>query len=64
VAQIEGRRPVIEALRAKRPITEILVASGARVGGALAEIVQLAERRGVAVREIPRRELEEKAERA
>jgi 23S rRNA (guanosine2251-2'-O)-methyltransferase len=62
VAQIEGRRPVIEALRAKRPITEILVASGARVGGALAEIVQLAERRGVTVREIPRRELEEKAE--
>jgi 23S rRNA (guanosine2251-2'-O)-methyltransferase len=62
VAQIEGRRPVIEALRAKRPIQEILVASGARVGGALAEIVQLAERRGVTVREIPRRELEEKAE--
>ena len=62
MAQIEGRRPVIEALRAKRPIREILVASGARVGGALAEIVQLAERRGVTVREIPRRELEERAE--
>ena len=61
MAQIEGRRPVIEALRAKRPIQEILVASGARVGGALAEIVKLAERRGVQVREIPRRELEERA---
>lgn len=62
MAQIEGRRPVIEALRAKRPITEILVASGARVGGALAEIVKLAERRGVQVREIPRRELDERAQ--
>jgi 23S rRNA (guanosine2251-2'-O)-methyltransferase len=62
VAQIEGRRPVVEALRAKRPLDEILVASGARPGGALAEIVKLAERRGVRVREIPRRELEDRAE--
>ena len=62
MAQIEGRRPVIEALRARRPIDEILVASGARVGGALAEIVKLAERSGVRIREVPRRELEERAE--
>lgn len=62
MAQIEGRRPVIEALRAKRPIQEILLASGARVGGALAEIVKLAERRGVQIREIPRRELDERAQ--
>ena len=60
-AQIEGRRPVIEALRAKRPIDEILVASGTREGGALAEIVRLAQRRGVRVREVTRRELEDRA---
>jgi 23S rRNA (guanosine2251-2'-O)-methyltransferase len=59
--QIEGRRPVIEALRAKRPIEEIFVAAGARHAGALAEILKLAQRRGVRVREIARRELEERA---
>jgi 23S rRNA (guanosine2251-2'-O)-methyltransferase len=61
VTQIEGRRPVIEALRGRRPIDEILVASGAKVGGTLAEIVRLAQRTGVRVREIPRKELEERA---
>jgi 23S rRNA (guanosine2251-2'-O)-methyltransferase len=61
-SQIEGRRSVIEALRARRPIEEILVASGSKSGGALAEIVKLAERRGVRVREVPRRELEARAQ--
>jgi 23S rRNA (guanosine2251-2'-O)-methyltransferase len=59
--QIEGRRPVIEALRARRQLTEILIASGSQ-GAALGDIVNLAERRGVPVREIPRREIEERAE--
>jgi 23S rRNA (guanosine2251-2'-O)-methyltransferase len=62
VSQIEGRRPVIEALRARRPIDEILVASGTKMGGALSEIMRLAERRGVRVREVTRRELDERAE--
>ncbi len=60
--QIEGRRPVIEALLARRPIDEILVASGSKAGGAIAEITKLAEQRGVRIREIPRRELEERAQ--
>jgi 23S rRNA (guanosine2251-2'-O)-methyltransferase len=58
VNQIEGRRPVIEALRAKRPIDEIVIASGAKYGGVLAEIVRLARQRGVPVREVPRRDLD------
>ncbi len=56
--QIEGRRPVIEALRARRAIAEVLIAEGSRPSGALAEIVRLANSRGVKVREVPRRELE------
>jgi 23S rRNA (guanosine2251-2'-O)-methyltransferase len=58
VSQIEGRRPVIEALRAKRPISEIVIASGAKYGGVLAEIVRLARRSGVPVREVPRKDLD------
>jgi 23S rRNA (guanosine2251-2'-O)-methyltransferase len=60
--QIEGRRPVIEALRAKRAISEVLIAEGSRPSGALAEIVRLAQRAGVTVREIPRRDLEARAQ--
>ncbi len=62
MTQIEGRRPVIEALRAKRPIEEILIAAGSKPSGALAEIVRLANSRGVTVREVPRKELESRAE--
>lgn len=59
--QIEGRRPVIEALRARRPIDEIVIAAGSKPAGVLAEIVRLAKRRGVSVREVPRREIETRA---
>lgn len=59
--QIEGRRPVLEALRAGESIDEILLASGGRSAGVLAEIVELAERRGVRLRRVPRRELESRA---
>jgi 23S rRNA (guanosine2251-2'-O)-methyltransferase len=62
VSQIEGRRPVIEALRARRPIDEIVIASGAKHGGVLAEIVKLAKRSGVPVREVPRIEIEKRAQ--
>jgi 23S rRNA (guanosine2251-2'-O)-methyltransferase len=62
VSQIEGRRPVIEALRAKRAISEVLLAEGSKPSGALAEIVRLAHRHGVPVREIPKKELESRAQ--
>lgn len=57
-AQLEGRRPVIEALRAGRAVNEILLASGARGSKAVAEIRELAERARVPVTEVPKRELE------
>jgi 23S rRNA (guanosine2251-2'-O)-methyltransferase len=60
--QIEGRRPVIEALRSKREIAEILIAQGTKPGGAIAEIVRLARSRGVPIRELPKRQLEEMAQ--
>ncbi len=56
--QIEGRRPVLEALRAGRPIDELLISGGSRSAGALAEIEKLAEASGVRIRRMPRRELD------
>ena len=50
---IEGRRPVVEALRAGRPMDRILLASG--VGrAALGDLLDLAQRRGVEVQTVPR----------
>jgi 23S rRNA (guanosine2251-2'-O)-methyltransferase len=46
---IEGRNPVIEALRAGRPISKILVDRNAQLHGAAAQILQLAKSRGVMV---------------
>jgi 23S rRNA (guanosine2251-2'-O)-methyltransferase len=50
---IEGRRPVLEALRAGRAVDRILLASG--VGrAAVADLLDLARRRGVQVETVPR----------
>jgi 23S rRNA (guanosine2251-2'-O)-methyltransferase len=50
---IEGRRPVLEALRAGRPVDRVLLASG--VGrAALGDLLDLAQRRGVEVQTVPR----------
>lgn len=59
--QVEGRRPVVELLRTDRPVEAVLVAAGSREAGAVAEIRRLAEGRGVEVREVPRRRIEELA---
>ncbi len=53
-----GRHAVLEALRAQRPIEEILVARGVHPRGALSELMALAEKAGVQVREVPRGELD------
>ncbi|HEV2919499.1 MAG TPA: 23S rRNA (guanosine(2251)-2'-O)-methyltransferase RlmB [Actinomycetota bacterium] len=50
---IEGRRPVVEALRAGRPMDRILLASGAG-RAALGDLLDLAQRRGVEVQTVPR----------
>jgi 23S rRNA (guanosine2251-2'-O)-methyltransferase len=51
---IEGRRPVLEALRSGRPVDRVLVAAGAGAHGALADLQALARERGVRVESVPR----------
>ncbi|HEX9775231.1 MAG TPA: 23S rRNA (guanosine(2251)-2'-O)-methyltransferase RlmB [Actinomycetota bacterium] len=60
--QLEGRQAVREAMRAGRRIERLSVAAGARVQGALAEIVELAAETGVPVERVPRAVLDERAE--
>lgn len=60
VTQIEGRRPVLEALRSGRPLLRVLVAAGA-TGAALAEIARLAGARGVPLEQRPAAELGRRA---
>jgi 23S rRNA (guanosine2251-2'-O)-methyltransferase len=50
---IEGRRPVVEALRAGRPMDRILVASGAG-RAALGDLLDLARQRRIEVQTVPR----------
>lgn len=52
---------MLEALRSGREIHEVLVAAGVRDRGPIAEILRLAEERGVPVREVPRTEIRERA---
>lgn len=54
--QIEGRRPVLEALRAGRPLRRVLVSRGE--GETLDEIITLARSRGVPVDMVPRVEMD------
>ena len=52
---IEGRNPVIEALRAGRPISKILMDRNAQLHGAAAQILQLAKGKGVMVELVDKR---------
>jgi 23S rRNA (guanosine2251-2'-O)-methyltransferase len=61
VALIEGRQPVREALRAGREVKRILIADGAQIKGALAEILELARERKVNVERVPRAAIERRA---
>lgn len=58
---IVGRNPVLEALRAGRPVERLLVAKGAS-GAAIDEIVALARRSGLTVQFDDRRRLDRLAE--
>jgi 23S rRNA (guanosine2251-2'-O)-methyltransferase len=57
---IEGRRPVLEALRAGRPVDKVMLASGAG-RAALGDLLDLARRRGVEVETVPRSLIEAEA---
>jgi 23S rRNA (guanosine2251-2'-O)-methyltransferase len=44
---IEGRNPVLEALKSERPISKVLLAAGGGRHGVIAEILHLASERGI-----------------
>lgn len=54
--QVEGRHPVLEALKSGREINKIMVAEGSE-GGSLKEILALARERGIVVQRVPRAKL-------
>ncbi len=56
--QVEGRNPVLEALRGPREVHVVHIASGVGRKGALAEILTACERQGVPVREVSRERLD------
>lgn len=51
---IEGRNPVIEALKAGRPINKITLVSNFERGAAISEILRLAWEKGIPVEYVPR----------
>lgn len=51
--RVEGRMPVLEALKSGREFRRIVVAQGAR-GQAVAEVMSIARARGIRVDEVPR----------
>ena len=55
---VEGRRAVIEALRAGREISQILMQDDAKLGPQLREIVFLADNAGISVEAVSRRDLD------
>jgi 23S rRNA (guanosine2251-2'-O)-methyltransferase len=58
--QIEGRNPVLEALKAGREINKLLVARGNREGS-IREVLALARQRGLIVQEVDRSRLDDLA---
>jgi 23S rRNA (guanosine2251-2'-O)-methyltransferase len=58
---VEGRRPVLEALRSGRPVERVVVAAGGAERGTLAELLALAAKRGVPVETVPRSVLDAQA---
>lgn len=55
---VAGRNSVVEALRAKMPLTTVYVAEGAERDGRVREMFRLTSELGIAVLEVPRNELD------
>lgn len=60
---IEGKRPVIEALRSDMPIASVLVADNLQRDGLVKDILRKAKAQGIAVKFVPRGQLDGKSER-
>ncbi|PKQ28403.1 MAG: 23S rRNA (guanosine(2251)-2'-O)-methyltransferase RlmB [Candidatus Anoxymicrobium japonicum] len=61
IDQVEGRNPVIEALRGRRKVLEIYIASGLERSEQIDEIIRLAGLANVAVKEAPRTRIDSMA---
>lgn len=61
--QIEGRQPVVEALRAGMPLKRVFVAEGATPDPLLGEIERRSKEAGVEIRRVRRRDLDARSER-
>lgn len=59
--QIEGRNPILEALRAGREIDKLLVAKGEKQGS-VREIIGMAREKRIVIQEVDRRKLDEIAQ--
>lgn len=59
---IEGRNPVLEAIRSGRPIGKILVAKNIERHGAIAEIIYLAQTRGIPIEYVERKAIDRQSE--
>ncbi len=59
---VEGRRAVLEALRAERRVERLLIGRGIEMGNQMQEIVSLAEHAGVEVEHLDRRELDRQSQ--
>jgi 23S rRNA (guanosine2251-2'-O)-methyltransferase len=51
---VEGKNPVIELLKSGHPVDKILLADNIRPGEAVAEILRLAQAKGIPVERVPR----------
>ena len=60
---IEGKRPVIEAIRAHVPLVRILLADNVKRDGQIEDILRKARQMDIPVKTVRRRDLDEKSER-
>lgn len=60
---IEGKRPLIEALRAEMPVYSVLMADNVQQDSQIKDILRKARQQDVPVKTVPRRVLDEKSER-
>ena len=60
---IEGKRPVIEALRAQMPLISVLMADNVQQDSQIKDILRKAKQYDVSVKTVPRKVLDERSER-